>query len=336
MLKKLCAIFLSSVMCFGLITGCGNSNAESETKENVSSQESFEETEKTYKIAYVTPSMDVPFWRYMAVGIERAAEEMGNVEITVYDSKNSADMQYSNVQDVITKQFDGMVISPTDSASCATALGLAEEAGVPVAISDIGTDGGEYVCFVKTDNYNGSKAGGEYLATLLSEGDQVAQINGPLARQNQQDRKNGFEDGVMAANVDLVDFRQMEQENRDEGESFTQDYLTAYPELKAIFCSSDQAAMGALAACQAAERDEVLIVTFDSNEDLLVEIEKGNIVATCAQQPLLMVATALENLVAYMNGEEYEKEVEVPTLLVSTDNLDEVYDTLTKTAMVIE
>ena len=37
-----------------------------------------------------------------------------------------------------------------------------------------------------------------------------------------------------------------------------------------------------------------------------------------------------------MNGEEVEQIQEVETLLVTKDNINEVYDTLTETAMVIE
>ena len=336
-MKKL-KVVLSLVLVFAIALTVCACKTNAPVEEAAAPAEGAEENaeQKVYNIAYVTPSIDVPFWRYMAAGIENKAAEMGNVKVTVYDSKNSADMQYSNVQDVVTKKFDGMIISPCDSASCVAALDLCEEAGIPVGLSDIGTDGGKYVVFVKTNNFDGAKAGGEYLASFLKEGDKVAQINGPLARQNQQDRKAGFEAGIMTANVDLVDFRQMEQENRDEGESFTQDYLTAYPDLKAIFCTSDQAAMGCLAACQAAGRDDVLILGFDSNEDLVKEIEAGTIKGTCAQQPMLMVSTALENLIAYMEGQPYESEVEVETLLVTVDNFAETYDTLAKTAMIID
>ena len=49
-----------------------------------------------------------------------------------------------------------------------------------------------------------------------------------------------------------------------------------------------------------------------------------------------MVSTALENLIAYMEGQPYESEVEVETLLVTVDNFAETYDTLAKTAMIID
>lgn len=353
-MKKTMAIFMAAMMAVGL-SGCGAGNNKGETPavqttaevkteavaDESSQAEKPEETEpaaadKSYKIAYLCPSMDTPFWRYMATGVEREAKKLGNVTVTTYDSKNSADIQYTNAQDVIVKGVDGIVISPTDSASCVAVLGLAEEAGIPVAISDIGTDSGEYVTFIKTNNLKGAEEGGKYLATLLSEGDKVAEIVGPQARQNQQDRKAGFEKGVSTAKVDIVDFRQMERENRSEGESYAQDYLTAYPDLKAIFCTSDDASLGVLAACQGAEREDVLIFGFDSNEELLTAVKSGAIAGTSTQQPLLMGAKALDGVIDHLNGKEVEQIQEIETLLVTKDNIDDVYDILSQTAMVIE
>ncbi len=351
-MRKRVGMLLAVVLACSL-AGCGQKEAQNPadapgkeaTEERGAAKEEGQEEkevpadsgeEKVYEIAYITPSMDTPFWRFMATGIEREAEKLGNVTVTTYDSKNSADIQYTNMQDVIVKGVDGIVISPTDSASCVTALELAKEAGIPVAISDIGTDSGEYVTFIKTNNLDGAKEGGAYLATLLKEGDQVAEIVGPQARQNQQDRKAGFEEGVSAAGVEIVDFRQMERENRSEGEAYAQDYLTAYPSLKAIFCTSDDASLGVLAACQAAGRTEVLIFGFDSNEELLSAVREGTIAGTSTQQPLLMGAKALDGVVDFLNGKEVEKIQEINTLLVTKDNMEEVYDTLAETAMVIE
>ena len=307
-----------------------------ETQKAAEAENEAEKSGESYHIAYLCPSMDTPFWRYMATGVEREAEKLGNVTVTTYDSKNSADIQYTNAQDVIVKGVDGIVISPTDSASCVAVLGLAEEAGIPVAISDIGTDSGEYVTFIKTNNLKGAEEGGKYLASLLKEGDKVAEIVGPQARQNQQDRKAGFEKGVGTANVEIVDFRQMERENRSEGESYAQDYLTAYPDLKAIFCTSDDASLGVLAACQGAGRNEVMIFGFDSNEELLAAVREGTIVGTSTQQPLLMGARALDGVIDHLDGKEVEQLQEIETLLVTKDNIDDVYDILSETAMVIE
>ena len=52
--------------------------------------------------------------------------------------------------------MSGIVISPTDSKTAPEVLELASKAGVPVVIADVGTNGGDYVTYVKSDNYRGA------------------------------------------------------------------------------------------------------------------------------------------------------------------------------------
>ena len=79
-----------------------------------------------------------------------------------------------------------------------------------------------------------------------------------------------------------------------------------------------------------------MIFGFDSNEELLAAVRAGTIVGTSTQQPLLMGAKALDGVIDHLDGNEVEKLQEIETLLVTKDNIDDVYDILSETAMVIE
>ena len=78
-------------------------------------------TAKEYTMAYVTPGLDVPFWRDLAGGIHKEAEKLG-VKVIDSDSRNSAATQLKNVQDLITAGVDAIIISPTDSGSAHRSL----------------------------------------------------------------------------------------------------------------------------------------------------------------------------------------------------------------------
>lgn len=291
----------------------------------------------TVKVAYLTPSLDVPFWRYVRYGVENELQTLiPGAEVTTYDSKDDASRQLANAQDAITKQVDAIVISPTDSASIIAVLSLAEEAGVPVVICDIGADSGTYAAFISTDNFSGAKELGEYIASKLEAGSEVAQITLNQARINGVKRKDGFDAGIAANGLVDVDFKQMEKVNREEGERFAQDLITAHPDIKAIFCHSEDPSMGALAALEAAGKTDVLIAGFDCSPEVVDAIKAGTIAATAAQQPVLMGRYASQAVDKILKGETVEKEIQLGTLLVTKDNIADVYDKLVEVALTDE
>ena len=328
-MKKVVGLLLCATMMLGLLAGCTSSNSGSSTP----TDDGTAATAGT--VAYLTPSLDVPFWRYVRHGIEDELAKSG-LECVTYDSKDDANTQLSNAQDAITKQVDAIIISPTDSASCVAVLSEAESAGVPVVICDIGTDSGEYVSFISTDNEAGAKAIGEYVAALLEPGAQVAQITLNLARINGVLRKDGFDAGIANNSLEDVDFRQMEKVNRSEGETYAQDLITAYPDLGAIFCHSEDPTMGAVSALEAASRTDVLVVGFDCSPEVVEAIQDGRVAGTSAQQSVVMGRSAAQAVVDYLAGSEVEKEIVLDTLLVTKDNIDELYDTLIEVALTEE
>lgn len=316
-MKKFASIVLSAMMIASVFSGCGGNQT------NSAAPQSSETQATSKKIAYLTPSMDVPFWRYIATGIENTAKE-NTLEVQVYDSKDSAETQLKNAQDAVVKQVDAIIISPVDSASCPTVLSLAEENKIPAVICDIGTNSGTYASFISTDNEKGAKIIGDYLAGLLQEGDKVAQITLNQARINGQLRKKGFEEGIASKKLVQVDFKQMEKVNRQEGETFAQDLITATPDLKGLFVHAEDPTMGAVTAAASANRTDLKIVGFDCSPEMLKGIEAGTVAATSAQQPILMGKTSVEQVIKILKGETPEKEIKMDTLLITKDNIKEL------------
>src|SRR5215203_1839851 len=130
--------------------------------------------DETYEVAYLTPGLNVPFWKYLSDGIKQQAERDSEatgatINVTDYDSRNDASLQLQNAQDAITAGVDLIIISPTDSSSAPTVLELAAENNVPVVIADIGTDEGEYVSFVISTNEQGAYEAGQVLMEKMKE-----------------------------------------------------------------------------------------------------------------------------------------------------------------------
>ena len=93
----------------------------------------------TGELVYMTPGLDLAFWRYVSEGVKSVAEENG-YGFSALDSTNDPQTQLQNAQDAIARGVAGIVLSPTDSSTAPAVLQLAQDNDIPVVIADIGTD----------------------------------------------------------------------------------------------------------------------------------------------------------------------------------------------------
>lgn len=293
------------------------------------------------EIVYLTPGLDLPFWRYLSKGVEAVATEKG-YGFQALDSANSAQTQLQNAQDAIARGVAGIVISPTDSSTAPSVLQLAENAGIPVVIADIGTNSGNHVSFIISDNYDGANGTGKALAAALKEkgweDGSVGIVSISQARLNGQARTKGFKDALAEAGITGdAGLQQMQSYTADETFRFTQDMLTANPGMRGLFVQTDQPAIGALRAIRAARKEgEVLVAAFDGIPEFVPLLQSGELVASGMQQPYLMGETSAKALFDHLEGKEVEKEILVPIVIVTSENIEEILPTIRRTVFADE
>ena len=299
--------------------------------------------DEKYSIAYLTPGLNVPFWKYLSDGIKQAAERDGKaeIEVTDYDSQNDAGTQLQNAQDAITAGVDLIIISPTDSASAPTVLELAADNDVPVVIADIGTDEGDYVSFVISSNEKGAYEAGQVLIAQMKErgyeGADVIMIAISQARVNGQNRTRGITTAVEEGGSKIVQYLESQQYTRAEASTQALDLLTANPDARGFFTQHDEAALGTLQALEDSERlEEMVFVSFDGSPESVEAIKAGKLAAASMQQPVLMGRNAMEVALKHLRGEEVTKETEVPTILVTAENVNDIEDQLADTVFPVE
>ena len=293
-------------------------------------------------IVYLTPGLDLPFWRYLSKGVEAAVKAKG-YEFQALDSHNNPQTQLQNAQDSIAKGVAGIVISPTDSSTAPSVLELAKKSGIPVVIADIGTNSGDYVSFIISNNYEGAKGVGLALAEALKkkgwQNGSIGLITISQARKNGQARTKGFRDGLIEGGVKTKEagLQQMQSYTTDETFKFTQDMLTANPDMRGLFVQTDQPALGALRAIKAARRDgEILVAAFDGIPEFVNLLKSGQIVCSGMQQPYLMGERSGEAMVKHLASESVEKEISIPILAITSVNIDQELPTVKATVFANE
>jgi len=266
---------------------------------------------KPHKIAATLLTRKHPFYQELEAALRDTAKRY-KVDIDIQSADMNPSTQRDQIQDFLAKGKDAIIVCPADSASVGGAIALANQAKVPVFTADIAADEGDVVCHIASDNVQGGRLAGEYLAKLLNDQGDVLIIDHPTVR-SAQDRVKGFE-AVMAdkPGIKIVD-KPAAGGLRDKAFEKTQNALTANPNVKGIFGINDDSALGALSAVEQAKRTGIVIVGYDATPEARKTILRGTqLKADVIQYPREIARLTIEAVVRFLNGEQVPKEIPVP------------------------
>ncbi len=281
------------------------------------------------RLVYITPSLEEGFWRAALKGMQSTAESTGGVSLEVFDSGINTAKQLEHARTAVEKKIDGIILSPVDTVSCSDVLTIAEAAGIPVVICDIGTETGEYVSYISSNNLGGANAVGGYMSSVLySEkraGNSVVIIAISQDRYNGQQRTAGFQDALQGSGLIIQNIVECQYYSVEEALRLVRQSVQKYPDLTGIFAEYTGASIAAVEVLrQAGKTEDVLIVGFDGSPEEYRLLKEGSLAAVSMQQPVRMGRIALETMVKHLAGEDVETEIEVPTILVTRENAFEV------------
>jgi simple sugar transport system substrate-binding protein len=277
------------------------------------------------KIGFIT-KFPVPFFATMENAAKAYAAANPGVEIVFGQGASATDIegQISLIESMVTRGVQGIALTPVDP-TVAPALDKAIESGVKVVLMDNNIpDWNGRTALATTDNYNAGKIAGEYLKTVLKDGDTLGILEGVPGVPSLDDRVNGMLEGLKGVKVEIVG-RGTTNCTEELGINTAQDLLTANPDLKAIYSACGPPAAGAAQAVKNAGIDtgKFVLVGFDfccgEAEALAAGIED----ATVAQFPAKMAELGVDALVKAIRGEQVESLIDSGAALVTKDNMEQ-------------
>lgn len=279
-------------------------------------------------LAYIVSDLRIPFWNTMQRGIVSRAEQLG-YSVTVLSSENDAKKELQHTARAIREKVDGLIVSPTNSSAAVTILKLAQDAGIPVVLADIGTDGGEYVSYIASDNHEGAYRIGQVLVHAMKEkGWQqgtVGIIAIPQRRANGKARTEGFMKAMKEAGIKTAGMRQQVNFSYQETYDYTRNLIEANPHMRAIWLQGSDRYQAAFDGIKAMGRqDRMLLVCFDAEPEFLQMIPRKTIVGAAMQQPFLMGEKAVVAMDDHLNRRPVKKLQLQPVLPVSSGTLQEM------------
>lgn len=316
-MKKFLRTISALVLTLLVLVGCsieGEEKTEEASTEKAPANETAS-SDKDFTVGVSISTLNNPFFISLKDGIEAEAKEKG-LEVVIVDAQNDSSTQSNQLEDLITQGVDLIIINPVDSTAVSPSVLSANEADIPVICVDRGSDEGEIVSFIASDNIEGGKMAGEYILENIGENDKIAQLEGVPGASSTRERGEGFSQAI-EGKIELT-ASQTANFDRAEGLTVMENMIQADPDIKAVFCQNDEMALGAAEALSGKDND-IIIVGFDGNEDAIEAVKNGSLSATVAQKPEEMGKIALETASKYLNGEEVEEKIPSPLELISKE-----------------
>lgn len=321
-MKKILILALSLVLIGGLLASCAPSQPSPSTSASPTPSTSASPTPTAKKITLglVLSTLNNPFFVTLRDGAQSEANKLG-VTLIVMDSQNDSAKEASNIEDLISRKVDAILVNPTDSDAVVPSIKKANDAKIPVFTIDRGANGGEVVSHIASDNVAGGKMAGDYLAKALNGKGKVVELEGIAGTSAARDRGQGFEEALKNYPDIQIVAKQTADFDRAKGLSVFENILTAQPQIDGVFAQNDEMVLGAIQAAEAAGRTGIIFVGFDAIDDALKAIKDGKLAATVQQQPAVMGQLGVQTAVDFLNGKTVEKFIPVPLKLITKENV---------------
>ena len=277
----------------------------------------------TVKLGFIT-KFPVPFFGTMEDAAKAYAAANPGVEIIYGQGTSATDIegQIALIESMVTQGVQGIAITPVDP-TVAPALDKAIEAGVKIVLMDNNIpDWNGRTALATTNNYEAGKIAGQYLATVLKDGDTLGILEGVPGVPALDDRVNGMLEGLGAVKVDIVG-RGATNCTEELGINVAEDILTANPDVTAIYAACGPPAAGAARAIENAgiANDAIILVGFDFCCGEEEALKSGVEDASVAQFPAKMAEYGVDALVKSIRGEEVPNLIDSGAGLVTQANM---------------
>ena len=273
--------------------------------------------EADFTIVVNLKTLSSEYWQTVKSGIDRAAEELGmTIDVQGPPAESDIDGQVAQIETQLAGQPDAIIIAPDDNDAVIGALEGYE--GI-VVFCDTTNTYEKQTSFVGTSNEEAAYSGGVFGVAINGEATRALIIYGQEGDNTSNLRKAGYERALEEAGLKPV--AELSGNNTTDGATkVMEDQLIANPDINLVLCHNDDTAIGALNAIQAAGVEGITIIGFDGNQSAIELIASGDLAATIAQQPAEMGYKAVMTTLAALKGEEVEKVVSVPTVIIDGNN----------------
>jgi ribose transport system substrate-binding protein len=264
----------------------------------------------TYKVGVSIPTADhgwtggINYWA--AKAIEDWEAKRDDIEFFLVASSDPQ-RQVSDIEDLMVKGIDALVILAHDSAPLTPIVAEVYEAGIYVVSVDRGLLLPVQDVYIAGDNPGLGRVAGQWMAEELGGEGKIVALEGIPCVINTE-RVEAFETEIAKyPGIELLD-SQPAYWSADTGYEVMSNYLQKYPEIDAVFAQDDDVLIGVLAAYEESGRDDIKTFFGGAGSKIMIKkvMDGDPLVKADVTYPPSMIATGISLAVFGVTGEPLE------------------------------
>lgn len=273
-------------------------------------------------------NMRDPDLAHMSEAMKAKASSLGQ-KLVVVDAKGDVSTELNQIEDLVTKQVDGIIMMPIDGKASQTAAKQANNANIP--LFTLSTEFApnakvDLKSYIGVDDTEAGRIQADYVNKALPQGGKIIYLVGTYGASWTDRRKAGFME-KKNANIQIASELQANG-SRDEAKRITEDLLRKYStkgEIVGLVAHNDEMAIGAAQAIKEAGRQDEfkVILGVDGTKPGLEAIKSGEMTGTVLQRSAEQGEKAVEVASNELAGKPIENRYDLPFVLVTKDNVDE-------------
>lgn len=232
----------------------------------------------THTLGVLVTDIENPFFAQAVKGMIEAASEHDH-HLLISDSNNDVERERDALRNLISKQVDGVIVSPASTRN-GSHIAAAQSRGLPIVLVDRENIEVPYADSVTIDNHSDARSATENLLRLghqriglITEADR-SEVLGVHSRTHSDmpsiERSRGFAAAFRAAGIDLdPELIATASISQSAARATALDLLKRDPHITALFCTDNMMTAGAYRAIQDSGLDcptEISILGFDDHE----------------------------------------------------------------------
>ncbi len=259
--------------------------------------------------------------------VDRLEEVYPQLDFVLATASNAAE-QVNDIEDMVaTRDIAALVVLPFESEPLTGPVQALSESGIWITVVDRGLSvEGIADLYVAGDNPGFGRVSGEFFTQAMPDGGQIVVLRGiPTTIDNE--RLAGFEEAIEGSGIEIL-AAEHGNWNRDDSFTVMQDFLSRYPQIDAVWASDDDMAIGAMAAIDAAGRDDIQFVLGGAGMKEMIQrtMEGDEMVPANVTYPPAMIATAIEmTAVGMTSNAPVSGTFTIGSVLITPENAEQYY-----------